>query len=161
MAVKDILQELCDCDLISFDKIGSGNFYWCFPSEALNKRKVHECKLLQEIESYQNEINEIEKQIEELEPSRIDCKERTDLDAEVKEFEAKLKIIQKESEPYEKMNPDAIHLTEKQSAIALDAANRWTDNIFTVKSWCTKSFGLLPSAFDQNFGITEDFDYLS
>lgn len=34
MAVKDYLQALQDDSLIRAEKIGSGNWYWSFPSEA-------------------------------------------------------------------------------------------------------------------------------
>ncbi|RYG46722.1 hypothetical protein EON67_09230, partial [archaeon] len=32
--IKDIVQSLVDDNLIEVDKIGSGNFYWAFPSKA-------------------------------------------------------------------------------------------------------------------------------
>ena len=58
MTVKDILQELCDCDMVSFDKIGSGNFYWCFASDACNRRKVELEKLEKQIDEYKQEKEE-------------------------------------------------------------------------------------------------------
>lgn len=42
----------------------------------------------------------------------------------------------------------------------MDAANRWTENVFAVKSWCKSKFGCEESVIDQQFGIPEDFDYL-
>jgi hypothetical protein len=42
MAVKDYLQSLQDDELISSEKIGSGNWYWSFPSEA---KKIKEKSL--------------------------------------------------------------------------------------------------------------------
>lgn len=159
-SVKEILQELCDNDLVSFDKIGSGNFYWCFPSEAYNRRKVTETKLLQEISSYESEIAQLESEIAELAPARVDSEERDQLNSEIAELEKQLSAIAADSSKYEKMNPDAIRKIQRQSATAIDAANRWTDNIFTVRSYCAKQFAIPNNQFNEKFEIDEDFDYI-
>ena len=41
-----------------------------------------------------------------------------------------------------------------------EAINRWTDNIFSVQSWCKNKFGIETKAMCQNFGIPEELDYL-
>ena len=157
--VKELLQELCDDDLVLQDKIGNQNFFWCFPSEAYNRRKVQEANLNKEIEQYTNEIQQLEQEIAQLSPGREDSDERTQLDNEIAQFEEKIATIHRESSKYEKMNPEAIKQAQRQSGIALDAANRWTDNIFTIKSWSRKKFGILDKDFDKNFGLGENFDY--
>lgn len=43
---------------------------------------------------------------------------------------------------------------------ARDAANRWTDNIFAVKSWCKNKFNIEESTLDKQFGIPAEFEYL-
>ena len=160
MSVKEILQELCDNDLVSFEKIGSGNFYWCFPSEAYNRRKVLENKLNQQISDLQKEIDNLESEIAELEPGREDSDERTQLDSEISDFSKQISLIKSESSKYEKLNPEGIKKTQEQTKVALEAANRWTDNIFTIRSYCTKTLNIASSQFDQQFEIPEDFDYV-
>ncbi|KAL8207172.1 UNVERIFIED_CONTAM: Meiotic nuclear division protein 1 [Gekko kuhli] len=44
--------------------------------------------------------------------------------------------------------------------VAKEAANRWTDNIFSVKSWAKRKFGFEESKINKTFGIPEDFDYI-
>lgn len=44
--------------------------------------------------------------------------------------------------------------------VAKEAGNRWTDNIYSVKSWCKKKFFIEDSVIDKQFGIPEDLDYL-
>lgn len=34
------------------------------------------------------------------------------------------------------------------------------DNIFAIKSWAKRKFGLEENKIDKNFGIPEDFDYI-
>ncbi|EAY19178.1 Mnd1 family protein [Trichomonas vaginalis G3] len=159
MSVKEILQELCDNDLVSFEKIGSGNFYWCFPSEAFNRRKVLEGKLQAQITELESEISGLQAEIADLEPGREPCQERTELDEIVEKFGKELASIQAESAKYDSLNPNAIRKTQEYTKKALESANRWTDNVYTLKSWIVKTYMLNPSAFDEQFGIGEGFDY--
>ena len=48
----------------------------------------------------------------------------------------------------------------QESVVAKEAANRWTENVFAVKSWAKNRFGVEESKLDQQFGIPEEFDYL-
>ena len=161
MQVKDVLQELCDCDMISFDKIGSGNFYWCFPSEALNRRKVQEAKITAEIQAQEEELANLEKEIRELEPGREPSPERDQLDQEIGEFQRQIDEIHKEAAKYKQWDPETLKKLQHHSEIALIAANRWTDNICSLRSYCEKQFGKPKKEVNQIFDIPEDFDYLT
>ena len=37
MSVKDILQSLVDDDMVDSERIGTSNYFWAYPSKALNK----------------------------------------------------------------------------------------------------------------------------
>jgi hypothetical protein len=50
MQVKDYLQSLSDDNRIRVEKIGSGNWYWCFPSD---EKKAKEAVLEKAQEEYQ------------------------------------------------------------------------------------------------------------
>ncbi len=43
---------------------------------------------------------------------------------------------------------------------ARDAANRWTDNILTLRKWCSEKFGIDEEAFNSSFSVPEDLDYV-
>src|SRR6187402_2636763 len=65
MQVKDYLQALQDENLIRVEKIGSGNWYWCFMSDAkktkenvLNNLKAEENKLTTSITDTERQIEE-------------------------------------------------------------------------------------------------------
>lgn len=77
--------------------------------------------------------------------------------AELKEENAKLSGI---LEQYRECDPEVIENIKKQGLTALEAANRWTDNVFAVRSWCTKKFGINTKDIDKQFGIPDDFDYI-
>ena len=43
MTVKDILQGLVDDGMVDSERIGTSNYFWAFPSKALNNvRKIHQ-----------------------------------------------------------------------------------------------------------------------
>lgn len=41
------------------------------------------------------------------------------------------------------------------------AANRWTENIFSLQSWVANNFSIEMSAFNKQFNIPEDFDTIA
>lgn len=40
------------------------------------------------------------------------------------------------------------------------AADRWTDNVFQLQSYCVNNFGISRGDFLEQFGLKEDFDYV-
>lgn len=39
MSVKEVLQSLVDDNMVDCERVGTSNYYWSFPSKALNTRK--------------------------------------------------------------------------------------------------------------------------
>ena len=70
------------------------------------------------------------------------------------------KKLKGEIERYREFDPEVIKEIKQQADQALDAANRWTDNLLAVKSWCQKKFNIDGKTLDKQFGIPEDFDYI-
>ncbi|KAF9090566.1 Meiotic nuclear division protein 1 [Mortierella sp. GBA35] len=67
---------------------------------------------------------------------------------------------QKELKQYSDNDPTLIDAQKKYSQVAKDAANRWTENIFTFQSYCVDKFNVDRQEFNKNFGIPEDLDTL-
>lgn len=55
-AVKDVIEELASDNLIERDKIGSGNYYWCFPSKALSIREKKNTQLREQIKDLEHQL---------------------------------------------------------------------------------------------------------
>ena len=70
------------------------------------------------------------------EPSESRTKLLSDIDME-KEKAAKLKARLQE---FADNDPAVLEDMAKEAATALEAANRWTDNIFSIQSWIRKKF---------------------
>lgn len=58
------------------------------------------------------------------------------------------------------LDPEVFEAKKKEAQLAKDAANRWTDNIYSLQSYCSQKFGLASSDFNKQFEIPEDFDYV-
>lgn len=57
-------------------------------------------------------------------------------------------------------DPQVAEELHQANKVAKEAANRWTDNIFAVRSWAKRIFGFEENKIDKNFGIPEDCDYI-
>ena len=57
-------------------------------------------------------------------------------------------------------DPEVLQEMQQKTQIAKESANRWTDNVFSVKSWCKRKFAIEESAINKNFSIPEELDYL-
>ncbi|KAM9330447.1 meiotic nuclear division protein 1 homolog [Gastrophryne carolinensis] len=160
MSVKDILQSLVDDAMVDSERIGTSNYFWAFPSKALHARK----RKLEALESQMKEANQkkksLEQSVEKAKVGRQDTEERSALTQELSLLRQQRDQLKVELEKYKECDPDVIEEIRQANKVAKDAANRWTDNIFSVKSWAKKKFGFEESRIDKTFGIPEDFDYI-
>ncbi|XP_064508346.1 meiotic nuclear division protein 1 homolog isoform X5 [Pseudopipra pipra] len=135
MSVKEILQSLVDDGMVDTDRIGTSNYFWAFPSKALHARK---------------------RKLEELESQA----ERAALMEELAALRQKKEQLKAEIDKYRECDPDVVEEMRQTNKVAKEAANRWTDNIFSIKSWAKRKFGFEESRIDKGFGIPEDLDYI-
>ena len=149
MQVKEYLQALQDENLIRVEKIGSGNWYWCFMSDA---KKTKE-NILNSLEADENKLNtaiaEAEKQIEEELAKReeeTEMQEENGLDRNVllETHDVLLKEMQTLVEGlacYSDNDPaEVLHKIDGTLRLK-DSAIRWTDNIEAMESFFTNLTG--------------------
>nr|KAG5698417.1 hypothetical protein BaRGS_006612 [Batillaria attramentaria] len=68
--------------------------------------------------------------------------------------------LEAELAKYRESDPEVLEKQKRETDMALEAANRWTDNVFSIKSWVQKKFCCEESVIDKQFDIPSDFDYL-
>ncbi|KAM9363733.1 meiotic nuclear division protein 1 homolog [Symphorus nematophorus] len=160
MTVKDVLQSLVDDNMVDCERVGTSNYYWAFPSKALHARK-HKLEELQQQNSQAKQRKEsLQKAVEKAKVGRQDTKERSSLLKELNALREERIQLQAELEKYRECDPEVVEEMRKSNVIAKDAVSRWTDNIFSIKSWTKKKFAFDDSRINKAFGIPEDFDYL-
>ncbi|KAJ3040701.1 Meiotic nuclear division protein 1 [Rhizophlyctis rosea] len=84
--------------------------------------------------------------------------ERADMLERLHDAEALRKSYLKELEQFRDCDPAVLEAKELATTLAKDAANRWTDNIFALQSYCSRNFNITSQQFSEQFGIPEDFD---
>eukprot|EP00118_Oscarella_pearsei_P004520 m.19549 g.19549 ORF g.19549 m.19549 type:complete len:206 (+) comp27853_c0_seq2:62-679(+) len=160
MTVKDILQSLVDDAMVDVDRIGTSNYFWAFPSKALHARKRKLSDLTQQLGELKKRKASNEALLAKARQGKDDTEERKKTLEELQLASAKKKELSAELEIYKDLDPEIIKEKENVAGTAKEAANRWTDNVFGIKSWCKKKFGIEGSDIDKNYGIPTDFDYL-
>ncbi|XP_062506671.1 meiotic nuclear division protein 1 homolog [Corticium candelabrum] len=160
MSVKDIVQSLVDDDMIDTDRIGTSNYFWSFPSKALHTRKRKLADLTKQVEEAKKRKSHNEALQKDAKQGKDDTEKRQCVLKELKNMKDKKGKLTAELEQYKDLDPKTLQEKSRQTREAKEAINRWTDNVFSLKSWCKNKFGIEESAIDKNFGIPSDLDYV-
>ncbi|XP_051898305.1 meiotic nuclear division protein 1 homolog isoform X2 [Pristis pectinata] len=160
ISVKEVLQSLVDDTLVDTDRIGTSNYFWAFPSKALHVRKQKLEKLESQLIERTERKQSLHQRIEKAEMGRQNTEDRAALSKELEGLRQERNRLKAEVEKYKECDPEVVEEIRQLNRIAKDAANRWTDNVFTIKSWAKKKFGFEQKQIDKTFGIPEDFDYI-
>nr|AAP06089.1 similar to GenBank Accession Number AY028916 GAJ in Homo sapiens [Schistosoma japonicum] len=161
MSVKDVLMSLVHDGLVDTDKIGTSVYFWAFPSKAAQKLRNNIEKVTGDIHDTRNQIFKTTRSLNEALSKRKDTEERNRIINELTELKILLESLTAELQDLEKHDPDRLSELRQQQLVALDSANRWTDNIFVIKSWLSNKFSLDEATFCRQFEIPENFDYIS
>ena len=90
-------------------------------------------KVLAEIESSKNKIAEVEAKLADAKRGREDEDgERAQKLARLSDLKKEKESMEKELESLKENDPQALADLEKELKLVTEAANRWTDNIFSV-----------------------------
>ncbi|XP_051764148.1 meiotic nuclear division protein 1 homolog [Ctenopharyngodon idella] len=161
MSVKEVLQSLVDDNMVDTERVGTSNYYWAFPSKALHTRK----RRLEELEIQHEEGNQrkkaLQQAVDKAKVGREVNDEREDLLKELTALKSQRDQLKVELEKYKECDPEVVEEIRKANITAKEAVSRWTDNVFSIKSWAKKKFGFENSRLDKAFGIPEDFDYIN
>jgi hypothetical protein len=75
MHVKDYLQSLADDNKIRVEKIGSGNWYWSFPSDEKKTKEAALEKAQDEYNKANTTVTELQAKVDEAGAARTDDKD--------------------------------------------------------------------------------------
>jgi Mnd1 HTH domain/Leucine zipper with capping helix domain len=85
------------------------------------------------------------------------------LQAEVARLVEKKAAMQSEVADLEVVDPERYKSMKEAAVVARESANRWLDNLYSLKQWCNKKFpgreGEVDKFFEEN-GLTENVDFL-
>lgn len=160
MAVKEVLQSLVDDNMVDCERVGTSNYYWAFPSKALNTRKHRLEELKKQISEAKQRKESLQKAVEVAKVGREDTSKRSALLKELESLREEHAQLQTKLDKYRECDPEVVEEMKKSNIVAKEAVSRWTDNVFAIKSWTKKKFTFDESHINKAFGIPEDFDYM-
>ncbi|XP_022822975.1 meiotic nuclear division protein 1 homolog [Spodoptera litura] len=159
-SVKEVVQNLVDDHLVDSEKIGTSIYFWSFPSKAKNAKK-------RKVQDLQNEIDECTKKLKKTEDliasesvGREICEERTKILSTLESLEKQEEKLKKELQKYRDSDPEYMAQLKKETQDLKTAANRWTENIYILKSYIKNNFQMENDVIDQSFNIPADLDYI-
>ncbi|GHJ85198.1 hypothetical protein NliqN6_1600 [Naganishia liquefaciens] len=159
-SVKDVLSDLQGDNLIQFDKIGTSNYFWSFPSAAGASRQAALVKEKSELTAVQAKVSDAEKSLREAERGREDTQKRRDLLARLAAARQTHKSLTTELEAHGAADP--VKFAEKKRAVesAKEASLRWTDNTMILFKMATDTLGADATDLRQYLEIPEEWEDL-
>ncbi|TYZ63038.1 hypothetical protein PybrP1_004032 [[Pythium] brassicae (nom. inval.)] len=158
--IKDVNQALVDDGLVDCDKIGSGNYFWSFPSKLSQARKRKLGELEQRKAAAQDKLAKVRQSIDEQKSKRTESDDRAAKLQRLAELQASVKDLKAKVQHLADNDPEILAQLERSVQVAKIGADRWTDNVFTMRSWVAQKRGCASSEVDKWLGIKDDFDYI-
>ncbi|KAI8917562.1 meiotic nuclear division protein 1 [Powellomyces hirtus] len=157
-SIKEVLDSLVSDNIVTVEKIGTSNYYWSFPSTAVQNRKRRIAELGEELANVEAKRQELDSALAQRKNGREETEERIALMERLKEAEAINRNLLAELEMFKDSDPVLVAAKENAIVLAKNAVNRWTENIFALQSYCSQTFGIPPQQFAEQFNIPDDFD---
>ncbi|XP_015182578.1 PREDICTED: meiotic nuclear division protein 1 homolog [Polistes dominula] len=157
--VKDVLQTLVDDGLVRTDKIGTSVYFWTFPGEnitAVESRIAYATKRIVEAEF---KLQKLKEECIKEQAGREDTEERRNLLQQIQLLKEKENELKSQIAKLSEVDPEVIEQMAKRAQMFKEGTNVWTDNIFSIQSWCKQKFGIAEADLNKQFGIPEDLDY--
>ncbi|XKL61250.1 hypothetical protein PGB90_008307 [Kerria lacca] len=158
--VKDIVQNLVDDGLVDSDKIGTSLYYWSYPNKTLiNKRKMLE-EITLKTEDVVKKLKFTKERLEQEKVGKKESEEKLNLLDEIKTLEKCREELLEKCQIYKDNDSEMLDEMKNNTKILMEAANKWTENIFMIKSWCKNKFQIDENVLDKQFEIPVDLDYI-
>ncbi|KAJ5681996.1 uncharacterized protein N7477_001936 [Penicillium maclennaniae] len=139
--VKEYVQALVDEDQLRVEKIGSGNWYWCFGSEEKHKRQRQLVRLQTEVEKARKSYTDAEAALaaestrRQLEADPGD--EWEPLAAKKAELEAELVGLR----AMQQSEGKSVRQLEQETGEFREQAMQWTDNVYILEEYMRRLAG--------------------
>jgi len=159
-SVKEVLTSLCDDGLVDTEKVGTSVYFWAFPSKALNLRKRKLEELEEKVRNFKQRKEALGKQLTEARVGKEESEERTVAIQELQSKRQEKKDVDAELLRFRDCDPQHLKEMQKENLVAVEASNRWTDNLFALRPWCRNKFNIEEKQFNKQFEIPEDLDYI-
>ena len=118
---------------------------------------------LTECAALQKQHAQLQAQLQQERSKQDDPDETQRLQKTLQELGQNKVALKAEQAELEVVDPDRFKAMKEACTTTRDSANRWLDNLYSLKQWCNKKFSGRETELDKFFeenGLTENVDYL-
>eukprot|EP00930_Biecheleria_cincta_P099925 TRINITY_DN91534_c0_g1_i1.p1 TRINITY_DN91534_c0_g1~~TRINITY_DN91534_c0_g1_i1.p1 ORF type:complete len:208 (-),score=63.27 TRINITY_DN91534_c0_g1_i1:40-663(-) len=162
-AVKEVVESLCADGEVQNDKVGSQALFWALPSQRTAALQTKKRKIEAETQQLKAELLQLEAEQAEFASQPLPAEQEVaQLRASMALERRRIEKLRSEIAAFERCSPGKLEEMKKQTEVAKQAANRWADNICSVRStFLRERRGEVSEAqFNKSFDLPEEFDYL-
>jgi len=139
----DYLQHLQDENKISVEKIGSGNWYWCFASEEKKTRERALAEATSAHDKAASVVDDLKQKLAAVNAQHEDEAEMLDNGGDSREelvaskatLEEDVKKLQKALATYSDMDPTELERKKAETKRFQQEAEQFTDEIYFMEGW--------------------------
>ncbi|KAH9597235.1 Mnd1 [Trypanosoma melophagium] len=176
-SIEECLEILVSENRVQQKKVGIHVLFWRFPktatqtlaatiggsggtSEAEKYLNMSVAQIQEEVQTMQKKEAEVCQRIQEVR-AEIGSEESEREDAEkILQLQGEKKTLQSQLEKLAVFDPPMIKKIKEATVIALEAANRWTDNIYLLELHISKRMGLSSRELRAQLQLPPDIDYI-
>ncbi|XP_022691917.1 meiotic nuclear division protein 1 homolog [Varroa jacobsoni] len=146
--VKDVLKGLVDDGLVDSDKIGTSIYFWAFPSKDYGGGPyLTTMALMRALAEEQKKLD-------------LSGSATPDMLLNLSKYAEQQRLLTQKLRNIEQNDPITIQRLQEDLAEIKAATNRWTDNIFTLRSWIRHRSGMTDADIERAFEIPIELDYV-
>ncbi|KAH0605259.1 uncharacterized protein H6S33_005241 [Morchella sextelata] len=160
MVVKDFLTALTDEGLVRVEKIGSGNWYWSFPSDAKHAKARLLAQFEKELEKLERTVEEVKGELESVGLAGEEVRERAALAERVVALGAVRAAL---GEEWGRCDPEEEGRRRGEVRRMREEINMCNDNLYTLESYVKEVTGgdrEKMEACRKMFGMEDDLEYV-
>ncbi|OXV05262.1 hypothetical protein Egran_06970 [Elaphomyces granulatus] len=150
MQVKEYVQGLIDDSKLRVEKIGSGNWYWCFGSEEKREKEKAKVQLEKEIGRMQKVTKDLEKEQERIQKETAaagaDAAEEEEIERKTlttvkDELTTEVQRLKKDEDALLAAGAGGLERKKEEIKLWKQDAYIWTDNISILEQYLNKLAG--------------------
>ncbi|KAF2255474.1 meiotic nuclear division protein 1 [Trematosphaeria pertusa] len=147
MQVKDYLQALSDENMIRVEKVGSGNWYWSFPSDAKKAKEDALEKVQEEYNKANTIVTELQAKVDEAGAARAEdedmlmgCDRKT-LITKHADLTKELEKLRQELAAYSEQDPVEMEKKRNETQLSRNEVEKYTDQVLSMEGWLKEQTG--------------------
>ena len=146
---RPVLDDLVSQAKVAQEKVGTQTLYYSLPSEQITRRRRELRRLDVETEEARSAIGNLEGRLKRKREGQASEEERAAQMQELQRLKARKAELTEAVDASAATDPEYVRGLQAAAPTSLEGANRWTDNIFVLRSHCQTKFNTEPAEFNQ------------